>query len=210
MCFWSGEGNYGKGILSTWCPYTINVLWNGIDQGKCQAVDHFLTAMGKECASDGALERHVYLWLRSSLGKWRRLSLNMCHPAIETSKQDKLRITGKPLLLTSPWVTTCNLAVTSGKDIYSGSSWVCTFRLLFSEEVNSSSFFFLGGQNPFSNPIRSLYFTLCTSFKCDFSLFSTQAVCFHASRLCLSSSVLCPRLYLSNFSIFFKASWSLS
>lgn len=74
--------------------------------------------MGKECASDGALERHVYLWLRSSLGKWRRLSLNMCHPAIETSKQDKLRITGKPLLLTSPWVTTCNLAVTSGKETF--------------------------------------------------------------------------------------------
>lgn len=67
---------------------TFNLLQSGIGQGKCQAVYHFITALGNGCVSEGALRRHFSRWLRSSSGKCGK-----CHPAIETSQQHQFRLT---------------------------------------------------------------------------------------------------------------------
>lgn len=58
----------GKDDFST-CPHTLNLLHNGIDQDNCRAVYCFIVALGIDCATEEALERPFYLWLRSGFGK---------------------------------------------------------------------------------------------------------------------------------------------
>ena len=81
--FGVGMGTLGKGNLSTCCPQP-SVLWSGIDQGKCQALDHLITAIWNGRASDGALERHL---LSQSSGSGGRPSLNMYHLLLRRASQ---------------------------------------------------------------------------------------------------------------------------
>lgn len=60
-----------KGNFSASCPHAGNLLWSRTDQGKCQVVHHFVTAMGNGCASDGPGEAFLPLAKKQSEQMWK-------------------------------------------------------------------------------------------------------------------------------------------